>query len=68
MRVGQSRTCQLHILCLLAPAHKALFRWLELTTVQVHLHLRYSLVLLLDGYRIRLPVEPPFLPASGFDG
>ncbi|HEY9823164.1 MAG TPA: hypothetical protein V6D35_20680 [Candidatus Sericytochromatia bacterium] len=30
----------------------------------------YALLMstLLDGYQIRLPVEPPFIPASGFDG
>ncbi|WP_335132995.1 hypothetical protein [Nostoc sp.] len=36
--------CQPLILCLLAPAQKALFRWFRVTMVQTHLCLRYSWV------------------------
>jgi hypothetical protein len=38
--IHQPLTC-----CLLAPAHKALFRWFILTMVQMHLRLRYSWIL-----------------------
>ncbi|HEY9823015.1 MAG TPA: hypothetical protein V6D35_19915 [Candidatus Sericytochromatia bacterium] len=56
-------------ICLLAPAHSALFRWFMITTNLIHLQAVALLVgTLLDGYRIRLPVVPPFIPASGVDG
>jgi hypothetical protein len=48
---------------------KALFRWFPVTTIQSHLQAKALLMgTLLGGYQIRLPVLPPFIPASGFDG
>ncbi|WP_143598116.1 hypothetical protein [Tolypothrix sp. NIES-4075] len=47
----------------------ALFRWFWLMTILIHLQAIALLMgTLLDGYRIRLPVVPPFIPASGVDG
>ncbi len=67
--VGQKTTCQLLILYLLVPAHKALFRWLGFTTIQTHLQaLALLMGTLLDAYQLRLSVITPFHPASGVDG
>ncbi|WP_375469184.1 hypothetical protein [uncultured Nostoc sp.] len=45
------------------------FRWLTLTTIQTCLQADALLMdTLLDGYRIRLLVEPPFHPALRIDG
>ncbi|MGI2909756.1 hypothetical protein, partial [Tolypothrix sp. VBCCA 56010] len=62
------KTCQLHILCLLAPAHSALFRWFLVTTIQTHLQAEALLMgTLLDACRLRLSAITPFHPASGVD-
>ena len=67
--VGQPGTCQLPIILAHfgTPSVKSLFRWLFLTIVQTYLRIPTH-ELLLDDYRIRLPVMTPFTPASGIDG
>jgi len=55
--------------CILLSFRSALFRWFYVTTIQTHLQAAALLMgTLLDVYRIRLPVVPPFHPASGVDG
>ena len=66
MLVGQPGTCQLPIILARfgTPSVASLFRWLFLTMVQTYLRIPTH-ELLLDVYRIRLPVMAPFTPASG---
>ncbi|HEY9612969.1 hypothetical protein [Allocoleopsis sp.] len=75
MRVGRAAYRQLPILNLLVPAYtslltrSALFGWFKITTNRTCLQAGALLMgILLDGYQIRLPVLPPFHPASRIDG
>ncbi len=66
--VGRRDNRQLPSLNLLVPACQP-FGWFRLTTIQACLQAEALLMgTLLDGYRIRLPVLPPFHPASRIDG
>jgi len=52
--------------CLLAPAHKALFRWFFFTMVQMHLRFRYSWILAKGITDLGCQL-PSFAPLYQFD-